>query len=73
MSATLPVEPHEDPRQVHQPSLLAEDDVEKISILSLPFSPPQGHFSLLVLTVPVSLRILWYINPGISTLIASES
>ena len=67
--AALPVEPHEDPSEVHQPSLLTEDDVEQVSVLSLlPSSPPQRHFGLLVLTVPVSIRILRYINPGVSTL-----
>ena len=64
VSAALPVEPHEDPGEVHQPALLAEDDVEEVPVLALPASPPQGHFCLLVLAVPVSLGILRYINPG---------
>ena len=49
--------------RVHQPALLAEDDVEQVPVLALPSSPPQGHFCLLVLTVPVSLGILRYVNP----------
>ena len=63
VSAALPVEPHEDSGEVHQPALLAEDDVEEVPVLALPVSPPQGQLCLLVLTVPVSLGIPRYINP----------
>ena len=67
MPAALLVEPHEDPGQVHQAALLAEDDVEEVPVLSLPSSPPQGNLGLLVLTVPVGLGILRYINPETSS------
>ena len=66
MPAALLVEPHEDPGQVHQAALLAEDDVEEVPVLSLPSSPPQGNLGLLVLTVPVGICVLRYINPETS-------
>ena len=61
--AALLVEPHEHPGEVHQAALLAEDDVEEVPVLALLSPPTQGHFCLLVLTVPVSLGIPRYINP----------
>ena len=71
MPAALLVEPHEDPGEVHQPALLAEDDVEEVPVLSLPPSPPQGNLGLLVLTVPVSLGILRYVHPETSSYLTS--
>ena len=68
MPGALPVEPHEHSGEVHQPALLAEDDVEEVPVLALPFSPPQSHLCLLILTVPVSLSVPRNINPGINFL-----